>query len=305
MVDATVGGMDQLTVTRWRRYGHDRLYVERDGVRLGYWDVALGEARVEVAGEELALRDAVAGFLGASGDVPAKGLSDGSQEVLPDAPAEVAPVPALVEPGWTDLADNRAGAAARAQAQALRDVAPVRTVLARMLGVKTEERAWRIGADGEEAVAARLGKLDNRWHVLHAVPVGSKGSDIDHVVIGPPGVFTLNAKNHPDANVWVRGETFKVNGQNQPYVRNSRFEAERAARLLSAATGSPVTATAVIVVCGATRGLTIKEQPRDIRVVARRQVARWLRGLPPVLSDEQVDGIYERARRSVTWQSGS
>ncbi|MBG6212216.1 hypothetical protein RCH23_000129 [Cryobacterium sp. CAN_C3] len=41
-----------------------------------------------------------------------------------------------------------------------------------------------------------LSKLGPEWTVLHAVPVGSGSSDIDHVVIGPAGVFTINTKNH-------------------------------------------------------------------------------------------------------------
>ena len=82
-----------------------------------------------------------------------------------------------------------------------RQAAPVKTLLARVLGVHTDERAWRIGADGEEAVAARLAKLGGHWRVLHAVPVGDRGSDIDHVVIGPAVVFTINSKHHPHASV--------------------------------------------------------------------------------------------------------
>jgi hypothetical protein len=115
-----------------------------------------------------------------------------------------------------DLAARRGGAEAREQAVALRQAAPVRTFLARMLRVPTDERAWRVGADGEEKVAAQLVKLiqrDTRWRVLHAIPVGDRGSDIDHLVIGPGGIYSLNAKHHPGAKVWVGGNTFMANGQ--------------------------------------------------------------------------------------------
>ena len=140
------------------------------------------------------------------------------------------PRAAISEPErpWLDLSTNAAGAEARAQAVALRDAAPVRTLAARVFGVHTDERAWRIGADGEEKVAAQLRKLlkkDPRWQVIHAIPVGTRGSDIDHLVIGPGGVFTINTKNHPDAKIWVGGDTFMVNGNRQPYIRNARHEA--------------------------------------------------------------------------------
>ena len=180
----------------------------------------------------------------------------------------------------------------------------MKTLFARVLGVHTDERAWRIGADGEEAVAARLAKLGPEWQTLHAVPVGDRGSDIDHVVIGPAGVFTINAKHHPNASIWVGGNTFMVNGHRQPYVRNSRHEAQRAIRLLTAACGFPVTVTALIAVMGAQEGFTVREQPPggDVVVLKRREVDRWLRKRDTgVLTLEQVEAVHDAARRSTTW----
>lgn len=137
--------------------------------------------------------------------------------------------------------------------------------------------------------------------MLHAVPVGENGSDIDHVVIGPGGVFTLNAKHHPGGKVWVAGTTFMVNGQKQPYLRNSRHEATRAGRLLTAATGMSVDATGVIVLVGV-QDMTAKAASEGAEIVYRRRLVSWLRRRPEVLDQEQVDGIYEVARRSTTWQ---
>jgi hypothetical protein len=124
---------------------------------------------------------------------------------LSAAPGSAPETGQVVRP-WTDLATNRAAAEAREQALALKAQAPVKTFLARALDVHTDERAWRIGADGEEKVAAQLDKVakkDPRWRSLHAIPVGNRGSDIDHLISGPGGVFTVNAdivtvKNAPD-----------------------------------------------------------------------------------------------------------
>ncbi len=209
--------------------------------------------------------------------------------------------PYAVRIAWTDLVGNRPGQAAREQAVARRRAAPFKTFAARVLRVHTDERAWRVGADGEEKIAARLARLPGTWRVLHAVPVGTRGSDIDHLVVGPGGVFTVNTKHHPGAAVWVGGATFLVNGQRQPYVRNSRHEAQRAARLLSAAVAAPVAVSAMIAVVGADP-FTVKSQPEGVHVVGRRQLPNWLSGLRVTLSEEQVAAVFQAARRSDTWQ---
>jgi len=178
---------------------------------------------------------------------------------------------------------------------ALQRAAPVKTFFVRALGVKTDERAWRIGADAEKEVAARLRKLGDRWKVLHAVPVGENGSDIDHVVVGRGGVFTINTKHHPDGSIWVGGNTFMVDGHRVPYVRNNRFEARRTAKFLTNGLGGlPVIATGVIAVMGARKGFTLKSQPPDgdVVVITRREVAKWL-------AERPAGSAMSRSRRSM------
>ena len=246
-------------LNRWRRYGKDRLYVRRsDEVKVGWWDLNTDEGHPETPSDVPALAEAVADWkAGCRTDVspdadeaaqPREAVAHLAEPIR--ARALVGP-PVAVSPDrekqamrpWLDLSTNAPGAEARGEALAAREAAPVRSLLARALGIHTDERAWRIGADGEERVAARLAKLakkDPRWRSLHAIPVGNRGSDIDHVVIGPGGVFTLNTKHHPGAKIWVGGDTFMVDGHKQPYIRNSRHEASRAAKLLTSACGFPV-----------------------------------------------------------------
>lgn len=280
--------MEALVVQRWTRSGQDRLYVKTTGgYQVGYVDRRSGRRVLEDEAWRGAFDSAVATFE-SSLDVPV--VTAGAQVARPEGP-------------WVDLALNRPGQAVRAKAKELQDASPVATFAARVLGIHTNERAWRLGDNGEVAVAKELRRLGPDWRVLHSVPVGSGDSDIDHVVIGPGGVFTVNAKNHPDASVWVGGDAFMVNGKRKPYVHSSRFEAQRAGRLLSAAAGLPVDATGVIAVYGARGGYTIREQPKDgqVVVVARIEIAKWLARRPAVLAAEQVDAIYEAARRSTTW----
>lgn len=201
---------------------------------------------------------------------------------------------------WTDLAATAAGAGLQAEARALREAAPVRTFVARVLGVHTDERAWRVGAKGEQLVAARLERLGRSWHVIHSVILSETGTDLDHLVIGPGGVFSVNTKNHPAHRIWVRGDTFMVNGHRQTYVRASRSEGRKVARMLSAACGFEVTVRPIIAVVGVT-GLDVKEQPADVRICSLRRIAEWLAAQPRTLSREQVEAIFSVARRSTTW----
>ncbi len=92
-----------------------------------------------------------------------------------------------------------------------------------------------------------------------------------------------------------------VNGHRQPYLRNSRHEAARASKLLTAACGFPVLAEGIVVPVGAD-GLVIKAPPRDAYVVNRMALAKWLRSRPELLDRDAVEAIYQAARRSTTWR---
>jgi Nuclease-related domain len=55
---------------------------------------------------------------------------------------------------------------------------------------------WDRGAVGEEHVGKILDSLaDEGWRPIHDVDMGR--GNIDHVVIGPGGVFTVETKSHP------------------------------------------------------------------------------------------------------------
>jgi hypothetical protein len=285
-----------LVMNRWRRYGKDRLYVETsDGVKVGWWDLTTDEAHPESPERRDALVAAVEGWKTSRTAAmdPAPATATAQPEVKEPERVAVAAAPEPVVRPWVDLATNRPGAEAREQAVAAREAAPVKTVFARVLGVHTDERAWRIGADGEEKVAAQLDKVarkDPRWRFLHAVPVGNRGSDLDHLIIGPGGVFTVNAKHHPKGKIWVGGDTVMVNGTKVPYVRNARHEADRAAKLLTA-----------VVTVGA-EDVTIKSQPNGVHVTWRRNLAKWLLRHGDIHTNHALEAIYGAARRSTTWR---
>ncbi len=175
---------------------------------------------------------------------------------------------------------------------------------ARLFGrdpIPPSARSWYVGLLGELAVAERLRALPHDWLVLHSVPVGDRGSDIDHVLVSPSGrVLTINTKHSPGGKVRVSPTAFLVNGQRQPYLRNSSHESARAGKLLSAATGGTVDVLAVIVVVGAT--VTHKGEPDDVAVVTLDRLLRFLtRTVSPSQGSVSTESVQNAALQARTW----
>jgi len=93
---------------------------------------------------------------------------------------------------------DEAGVSAREQAERLRAKAR-----------KLEERADRYqkGAVGEEATARLLAELDpGRFTVFHDIRLPGSRANVDHVVVGPTGLFVVDSKNYT-AKVTVNKDT--------------------------------------------------------------------------------------------------
>ncbi len=198
------------------------------------------------------------------------------------------------------LAGRPAGGGAADMARKARAASPLRTLGPLLLRQHTDERAWRRGAHGEIFVGWLLGRLPDGWYLLNDVPVGERGANIDHLVVGPGGVFTINTKNLT-GKAWVGPRSLLVNGHKTDYLPKAAAEARRASRLLSAALGRPVEvrgALALIV-----DELTIKEMPADVYVGPARGVKRWLLDQPAILRDREVLEIAGAAHKPETWTS--
>lgn len=276
------GNMGELTVKEWKRYGKDRLYItDSAGGRVGYYDRETSQLHVEDPDMQYRALEALAPFLG--GDIRALA------HVVESAP------PA----SDTDLTNNIAGGAVSERAA---ELSPGRfqRIAAKLLGIRTEATSWEVGAAGERRVGDRLDRLKaHGWSVLHSIPLKS-GADIDHLIIGPGGVFTINTKHHPGARVTAKGDFIRVNGQLNHYVRNSRHEASAAARRLTSACRTPVGVTGVLAFVGV-QSLSVTEPPVDVRIISGERMERLFLSVPQTLSREMQQRIYAVARRGEIW----
>jgi len=168
--------------------------------------------------------------------------------------------------------------------------------------MSNDTRSWFDGALGEQTVASHLERLGPEWAVFHAVPVGKGESDIDHVVIGPGGVFTINTKHHRGKKVWLGSRRILVNGQKRDYLRNSHHEADRAGRLLTARMRRAVPVTPVLVLVGID-SITVKERPTDVVVLRDTELVKWLKRRTTVLGPEAVEAARSVASEVTTWHT--
>jgi hypothetical protein len=175
---------------------------------------------------------------------------------------------------------------------------PPRGTLARLFGIspiRDTDASWFTGALGEIRVGQLLARLGPEWTVLHSIPTGDRGSDIDHLLIGPPGVFTINTKHHRRKKIWVSEHQLRVAGQKTDHLRNALHEAERATRILA----TPVTPLLVIV---AAREITFRgSKVSRPDVLTDLNLLRDLKRRKHTLSPEQIKSIVDVAARPVTW----
>ncbi len=156
------------------------------------------------------------------------------------------------------------------------------------------------GIGGGAASGSELNRLGRHgWRVLHSVPLANK-VDIDHLLIGPGGVFSINTKHHHKRAVWVGDDSVKVDhGKPAPYARKSRAEAKRVARVLERYCDFPVAVEPVLLFVGVT-DLKVVATQLDVRVYQERQVSA-LAPLSGVLTVDQVERVYSVARHRQAW----
>lgn len=196
-------------------------------------------------------------------------------------------------------------AAVIAECLRLQSTTPAQSVAARVFGrspLTAESRPWYVGALGELAVASRLASLEPTWTVLHSIQIGSHGSDIDHLVIGPPGVFCINTKFHDNANIWIGSERLLVAGRKTDYLRNSRHEAARTQRMLRAASDVD-TAVMPMLVFVRPRRITRKADARGVIVLRDAELVRRLTRMPATIPKRRVEQLARVASAASTWGS--
>jgi Nuclease-related domain len=154
--------------------------------------------------------------------------------------------------------------------------------------------AWRRGAAGERRTAQLLGSLGRHgWAVLHDLAVPGSQANLDHLVIGPSGVFVIDSKQYrghlqldPSGRLWHGRYPLA------PALRAASFEADKAAQVLP---DPGVVVVPIVAVHGAQVpwGKVVMD---GVPVVSARRLPGMLRQLPAVLGPERVAALADQAR---------
>jgi Nuclease-related domain len=154
--------------------------------------------------------------------------------------------------------------------------------------------AWRRGAAGERRTARLLGALERQgWVVLHDLAVPGSRANIDHLVVGPGGVFVIDSKLYRgrlqldgSGRLWHGGYPLA------PTLRAVSFEADQSAQVLP---DPGVVVLPVVAVHGAQVpwGKVVVD---GVPVVSARRLPSMLGQLPAVLAPKRVADLADQAR---------
>lgn len=148
---------------------------------------------------------------------------------------------------------------------------------------------WEQGAEGEEAVARALESLPAGWVVLHDLPwPGRQRANLDHVVVGPGGVFVIDAKNWT-GRIEVRDQVLVQNGRR----RESAVSSITAAAIAVQQLVSP--APCVGVLCFV-RDEPLASSSWNVAVCSTATLVVTLTSRPPVLGPDDVRNCAEAVR---------
>jgi Nuclease-related domain len=131
------------------------------------------------------------------------------------------------------------------------------------------------GATGEEHVGGLLEELGGEWRVTHDASLGR--GNVDHILVGPAGVFTVETKSHPGP-VRVR----RLHGRTL-----SQAQAQR--RAIEQVTGVSVEPLIVFSRAWVDRPLSRR---KGVRIIPARMLLGYLSRRQARLSPEEVEKVH-------------
>ncbi|MFB4303626.1 nuclease-related domain-containing protein [Actinomadura sp. NTSP31] len=167
--------------------------------------------------------------------------------------------------------------------------------------------AWQKSSAAERRTEKQLKSLErNGYLVLHAraVPRDDEGvSDgrIDHLVIGPSGVYAIDSEKW-DKRLPVRTlshrKLFHGPFNKKDRLDEARWEADQASRIIGGQVGFEVPVQPSVAIYGPSIPWKVM-RVRDVDVYAGNRARSYLRRRPKILTDTDVQRIFQAAEKAL------
>jgi len=158
-----------------------------------------------------------------------------------------------------------------------------------------EKESFLIGADGEEFVIHTLTQLPDEYHIVNDVNLHFdraihwreqnewiKNCQIDHVVVGPTGIFLLETKNWKSSDIELKSKDLRHQVRRSSlgfwFYLKDHYTFER----------SPKTRSVIVSMKGNPSG---NKPDKYIDVVSPYQLCRYISGRPAVLDENAIKKV--------------
>jgi hypothetical protein len=176
-------------------------------------------------------------------------------------------------------------------------------LLVRLVANKVEKKALYTkkrakdadrGAIAEEKVALRLEDLPESYHGFH--DIAFNGFNVDHVIVGPGGVFLVETKSHR-GKLEAKDGALLLNGQAPPkdFLKQAWSQTYQLNELLTKETSKEWPIRPVL--CFTRAFVGVRAPVKGVEIVRLGYLNQFLTRRSPVLSGEEVERIAGVLRR--------
>lgn len=159
-----------------------------------------------------------------------------------------------------------------------------------------EIKNMRLGRDGEKIVGQSLEKIRMAgYKVFHDIIDTEKRFNIDHIIVGSAGVFTIETKTISKAGgvqkIQYDGNNIKIDGfvPDRDPIAQARAQARWLQDFILESTGAEIKVKPVVIY----PGWFVEPQPKgaDVWVLNEKALPSFLRNETPVLKEDKIDLI--------------
>ncbi len=152
--------------------------------------------------------------------------------------------------------------------------------------------AWQTGAEGEVRTGRLLEPLEAEgFRILHDRRIPGSRANIDHIVIGAPGIFVVETKSYA-GSLQIRGNDVFVAGRRKTGIID---EVKRVVAAVETALAEEIAAhgwTVTSVICVHRADLPwFRSGVGGVRIVSGQELVNRLRKAAPVLSPADVERL--------------